>query len=729
MSMIGKLSVAITGDAADFNKTIKDVQKESAALGKSIEKHGLSIAKLGAGLATFGTAAVSALLGVTMAAKDSLLQIDNLSKTTGIAREQLQGLAYAAQQEDASIESLAVGLKKLSKNMMDASQGSGDAEKVLKAFGISVLDGNKGLRDSIDVMLDVSDKFKKMQSVTEKSALAMTLFGKSGAELVPFLSLGREEIEKLIKEAQDLGYVIDEETVKAFDTMDDQISSIKAGFTGMGRSIAKEVLPVLVDLTANLKESVKQFASLPDDVKSSIIQFTGLASVLAIVSGFVLSIISKLPALIQGIGLLKGAFTPFAVGSAIITGLLIIVDAFKKMAHNANVAKKAINQLSSTSEFATKEAQIKSRIAQLEQKEKNSAGGGDTKGGWLAGGIGGGISDTERKELQKLRKELYSLRVQKQTVTSETDTTDTIEETDDPQITSLLAKLKEEKVKKPKETKDETDWTGGYSTWEDYIAAQKNAARSAAYQAAIEKRITDEKEKQRQEQEFIQDLINNNFNKGLVNAPEQYVSAWKTSLDETLKSFGDFESNIANMAADTAQSMKTALDDGFFNIIKGNFQDLGNVIQNFLDSILRSLVSMYTNTMVQKIMSGVVGNWMGGLFNASPSFAGGFTPGTRAGIASTPKGMFAGGSVLAGREYTVGEFGRERFVPATNGTIIPSGASTPNVSVVINNNGQPVTASAGTPQMNGNDLLIPILIDGINKNKQGVRDVIGGIRK
>ena len=43
-----------------------------------------------------------------------------------------------------------------------------------------------------------------------------------------------------------------------------------------------------------------------------------------------------------------------------------------------------------------------------------------------------------------------------------------------------------------------------------------------------------------------------------------------------------------------------------------------------------------------------------------------------------------GGAVLAGRAYTVGERGRETFVPNTGGRIVPNGEGGGNVSVVQN---------------------------------------------
>jgi len=61
-------------------------------------------------------------------------------------------------------------------------------------------------------------------------------------------------------------------------------------------------------------------------------------------------------------------------------------------------------------------------------------------------------------------------------------------------------------------------------------------------------------------------------------------------------------------------------------------------------------------------------------------------------------GKASGGAVYPGRAYTVGESGRETFVPTTPGRIIPNGKGGGSMQVVINNN---AGAQVSTRQTNG----------------------------
>ena len=46
------------------------------------------------------------------------------------------------------------------------------------------------------VMMQVADAFKKMPDGAEKAGLAMKLFGKSGADLIPLLNEGADGLTK-----------------------------------------------------------------------------------------------------------------------------------------------------------------------------------------------------------------------------------------------------------------------------------------------------------------------------------------------------------------------------------------------------------------------------------------------------------------------------------------------------------------------------------------------------
>jgi hypothetical protein len=66
----------------------------------------------------------------------------------------------------------------LDKNMASAAMGSKNVKQAMDAVGISFNDG----RSQMEKLATVADKFKNMDDGPKKVALAMQLFGRSGAQ-------------------------------------------------------------------------------------------------------------------------------------------------------------------------------------------------------------------------------------------------------------------------------------------------------------------------------------------------------------------------------------------------------------------------------------------------------------------------------------------------------------------------------------------------------------------
>ncbi len=99
--------------------------------------------------------------------------------------------------------------------MAGMTPASAGAAQAFQALGVPINDSEGKLRNLNDVMLDAADKFKAMPDGPEKAGLAMKLFGKSGADLIPVLNEGRDGLQKLMKAGQDSGAVMSNEQVAA----------------------------------------------------------------------------------------------------------------------------------------------------------------------------------------------------------------------------------------------------------------------------------------------------------------------------------------------------------------------------------------------------------------------------------------------------------------------------------------------------------------------------------
>jgi hypothetical protein len=212
-----------------------------------------------------GMMAVAAATGFAMMIKSAINTADNMSKTAqkiGISTEALSTLSYAADISGTSMETLQKGLQKLSKGVLDASMGMGDARDALAALDIEIADSNGNLKNSEQILKEVADKFVSLNDGTAKTAIAMKLFGRSGAELIPMLNQGSIGINALQDAARELGIEIDTKTGQAAERFNDQLLELKTAGKGLTYGIMNDMLPALNDIAQAMIEARKEGGKL-----------------------------------------------------------------------------------------------------------------------------------------------------------------------------------------------------------------------------------------------------------------------------------------------------------------------------------------------------------------------------------------------------------------------------------------------------------------------------------
>lgn len=141
--------------------------------------------------AAFSVAAIGAFAKSLINAADRL---QDVSEQTGIAVSTLSALGNAAQLNGSNADSLNTALVKLNRSISDAAGGSKEQLEAFKAVGVT-LEDLQGLSPE-QVFLKISDAFAGAENGANKTAIAMALLGRSGAELIPVLNQGSEELRK-----------------------------------------------------------------------------------------------------------------------------------------------------------------------------------------------------------------------------------------------------------------------------------------------------------------------------------------------------------------------------------------------------------------------------------------------------------------------------------------------------------------------------------------------------
>ena len=229
----------------------------------------LTTGAAGLGLQLGALGGVASLGGIGLMAKQAIDAADNLGKMAqkvGVSVESLSALEYAGKLSDVSLEQLGTGLKKLSVNLNEvAANADGDAAAAFKAIGVSVKDAAGNLRNADDVFADVAEAFAGMKDGAGKTALAVQIFGKAGADLIPMLNAGAKGLAEMRSEAEALGLVFTGDAAKQAEAFNDNLTRLAESSRGFGNEVATIVLPTLSQLAQEFVNSAKEgtgFASM-----------------------------------------------------------------------------------------------------------------------------------------------------------------------------------------------------------------------------------------------------------------------------------------------------------------------------------------------------------------------------------------------------------------------------------------------------------------------------------
>lgn len=219
--------------------------------------------------------------------------LSDTSHAIGISAESLQELSFAAKLSGVGVEELEASMKRLASGIADAARtGKGPMIDALETLGISIgqfrqkLSGPGGIDDVLSV---IANSFQKMPDGIKKTDAAMAIFGKTGANLIPLLNEGADGIDKLRERANELGIVIDEDSVGKLDTFGDTVDEIKTRLTGLRNTVVVRLLPALQDLANRLGDWIDKnrealATGLEVLVEALTLAFTGLGTALNIVT-------------------------------------------------------------------------------------------------------------------------------------------------------------------------------------------------------------------------------------------------------------------------------------------------------------------------------------------------------------------------------------------------------------------------------------------------------------
>lgn len=275
-AVIGALRVVLGADTAEFETGLKGAAAKLSNFGASITRIG----------AIAGVAITAAATAAAMGVKGTINAFDDLEKTSqriGVSVEALSALRYAAKLSDVSAETLDKSMGKLAKTVIEAAQGSQTAVFAFRALGINFRDTNGNIKPLSDLLPDLAEKFASMEDGTKKTALAMQIFGRAGASMIPLLNGGRAGLVAATAEAKAFGIVVSGNATKAAEAFNDNLTRLATMSQGAFSQFTANIIPVLARFSELLVESARNSGFVYTAANLATTAFNAMARVAIVV--------------------------------------------------------------------------------------------------------------------------------------------------------------------------------------------------------------------------------------------------------------------------------------------------------------------------------------------------------------------------------------------------------------------------------------------------------------
>ncbi|MDN4036803.1 DUF4214 domain-containing protein [Massilia sp. YIM B02443] len=239
---------------------------------------------------TIGNVAGFAVAGVSLATLGSKIgdvlgsmgELDDLSQKTGTSVESLSKIQKVAKAFGVDFAgSVDPALVKFARGLTTVDDKSSKTAKALAAIGVSAKDSAGNLRDPGKVMVEVAKSLQKYQDGAGKAAVVTDLFGKSGADLLPFFNDLADTVDDFSETSGD--------AVAAASALQDKFGKLGVQTEEVFTAIVSAALPACTSLVDGFSDVIKEQDKLVDSKKvggwadSLAVGFARVADVAALV--------------------------------------------------------------------------------------------------------------------------------------------------------------------------------------------------------------------------------------------------------------------------------------------------------------------------------------------------------------------------------------------------------------------------------------------------------------
>lgn len=182
-------------------------------------------------------------------------KIERMAAKLGISVGQVQEMGAVAKLTGGDVDQMASQLERLQLQLAKTGSASSPVAAALKVLGINLAEfRSASIAGQVDQM---AEAFSRFADGSGKTAAAMALLGKTGADLLPFLDRGKEGLDELRKAAEATGVMMSAATIEAFSKTREDLNLLSLAWTGLSQKLLITVNPLVDAATKALTHLIE----------------------------------------------------------------------------------------------------------------------------------------------------------------------------------------------------------------------------------------------------------------------------------------------------------------------------------------------------------------------------------------------------------------------------------------------------------------------------------------
>lgn len=279
---LGELNVFLGADISAWDRAFADAKELLDAFAGMVEAKAEEVASsldpiadgfmnVGKVMSVASAAIVAPLTAAAYKFGSMGSQMLGMSKRLNMSVETLSALGFAAQETGVDLQELGQSFRFLNMAIASAQKGGEAERKVLSNLKLpwQVL---KSMKPEEQLMA-IADGFKNMKDPVKRTQTLIELFGRSGMKMNSMMMKGKEGIKAMMKEAEELGFVISEKDAKAAKEFTIATNKMHHALSIMTFYIGSAVAPKIketADWVTSWTKTVKKFAQENKDLISTL---------------------------------------------------------------------------------------------------------------------------------------------------------------------------------------------------------------------------------------------------------------------------------------------------------------------------------------------------------------------------------------------------------------------------------------------------------------------------